>query len=113
MSGFFLVYFKPGSNWTPGQSVFHQPLDGHVAYLRQLHDRGQLFAAGPLADGSGGLTILQDVSEDEARSLMDADPAVKDRTLAFEIVPWLPIAWDAVTDARVPYESPRRRPATK
>jgi hypothetical protein len=61
----------------------------HRGYVRKLLEHGQLAAAGPFADGSGGLFIYEAATMDSARRLADADPyalggAIKDRT----ITPW-------------------------
>lgn len=104
MPQFFAVFFKPGPNWLPGQSIFEQPLDEHVAHLHHLYQQGKLLMAGPLSDSNGGLTILQVIDEPEARTLIEPDPAILNQTLQADLHPWSPIAWDHVTEASALYE---------
>ena len=47
----------------------------HVAYLRSLDDRGLLVVCGPFRDG-GGMVCLTAASEDDARTIAEADPFV-------------------------------------
>lgn len=109
MAGFFAVFFKLGPQWIPGKSIFEQPLDDHVAYLRDLFDRQKGLMAGPLSDSAGGLTILQADDEAEARTLIAQDPAVIHQILQAELHPWSPIAWDHSDETRVLYEVPLLR----
>jgi hypothetical protein len=50
--------------------------------------------AGPLRDGTGGLTIMTVESEAEARELIDQDPDVAREILRPEIRAWFPIDWE-------------------
>jgi uncharacterized protein YciI len=90
----FAVFFRPGPNWQDGVSIFDQPLDAHLAYLRNLYERGAVVAAGPLADSWGGLTILQARDKETVRELVAGDPSVIEGVLVAETHPWDPIAWD-------------------
>lgn len=91
MNGLVLVFFRPGSAWIPGKTVFEQPLDEHVAYLRDLHAAGKVLMAGPFVDGSGGMTILRTDSEREAAELAAKDPSVIQRILEPTICKWKPL----------------------
>jgi uncharacterized protein YciI len=62
--------------------------DAHLSHLADLHDAGDLVAAGPLEDEKfRGLTILR-VDADEARELMERDPSVRTGRFSLEILPW-------------------------
>jgi uncharacterized protein len=65
--------------------------DAHMAYLASLHADGRLLAAGP-AEPPSGITIvgvcLFRVGLDEARSLLEKDPAVRAGRLRLEVFPW-------------------------
>ena len=50
----------------------HRP--AHRAYLTSLLDKGQLFASGPYADGSGALIVYEADTPDAAESLLKSDP---------------------------------------
>ncbi len=91
MASYFTVFFKPGPHWLEGKTVFEQPLDDHVEYLRDLYQQGRVIMAGPFADGSGGLTILKVNDEAEAHSLMERDPDVIKGILAPDIRAWSPL----------------------
>ena len=64
--------------------------DAHLAHLASLHDAGSLLAAGPLSDPAGelrGLSILS-VGVDEARSLKEADEAVRAGVFSVRLLLW-------------------------
>ncbi len=46
----------------------------HREYIARLSDEGKIVAAGPLADGTGGLFIYSVKDEAEARNLVEEDP---------------------------------------
>jgi uncharacterized protein YciI len=63
--------------------------DSHMAHLADLHEAGQLLAAGPLTDDHfRGLSILN-VDEDTARRLLEEDPAVRAGMIDVLVVPWM------------------------
>jgi hypothetical protein len=62
--------------------------DNHMAHLADLHEAGQLLAAGPLTDAHfRGLMILS-VDESTARRLLEEDPAVRGGRLEALFLPW-------------------------
>jgi uncharacterized protein len=66
--------------------------DAHMAHLADLHDAGQLVAAGPLADLPDrhyrGLSILN-VDAETALELKGSDPAVKAGKFILKAMPWM------------------------
>jgi uncharacterized protein len=63
--------------------------DAHMTYLSDLHDAGQLLAAGPLFDDElRGLSILN-VDPEQALRLKQQDPAVRAGRFSVKVVPWL------------------------
>jgi uncharacterized protein len=48
----------------------------HFEYLKSLLDAGKLILAGPSLEPAFGIIVLEAESEDEARSLIAADPSV-------------------------------------
>ncbi len=100
---YFIVSFTPGPAWRQGVDVFGQTLDQHVDYLNGLYATGAVLMGGPLRDGSGGLTILQCASLEDASSLVESDPAVRDGILAAVVDEWRPIAWGFPSGERPPY----------
>ena len=103
MKQFFAVIYSPGKNWIDGKSIFEQPLDGHVAYVKSLNEDGTVLLAGPFRDDDGGLTILQAESDEEARLIIDEDPDVRAGILRADVRSWRPLALDRDGDQ---YESP-------
>ena len=61
----------------------------HQAYLRNQLDKGVFHITGPLTDGNRirGLVILSAGSLEEAKELVEADPAVQEKVLAVEVHP--------------------------
>jgi uncharacterized protein YciI len=65
--------------------------DAHLSHLADLHEAGHLAAAGPLRDPDSyyrGMSILT-VSVDEARTLAEADPAVRAGKFRVIVLPWM------------------------
>jgi uncharacterized protein YciI len=65
--------------------------DAHLAFLADLHEAGQLLAAGPVGDPEGilrGLSILR-LDPDEARRLKEQDPAVQAGRFSVKTLPWM------------------------
>jgi uncharacterized protein YciI len=65
--------------------------DAHMAHLADLHETGQLLAAGPLLDPRSefrGLSILN-VGVEEATALKESDPAVKAGKYRVVALPWI------------------------
>jgi len=69
-------------------------IQDHFAYVRELEDRGVLFAAGPLWTDDGdyfegdGLLIYRAASLAEAHSIADADPMHASGARTYRIRPW-------------------------
>ena len=63
--------------------------DAHMSHLADLHEAGQLLAAGPLLDPElRGLNIMKG-TPDEARSLLEQDPAVRIGRFTVKTIEWL------------------------
>ena len=65
--------------------------DAHLAHLADLHQAGQLVAAGPLRDPDSyyrGLSILT-VGVQQARALKESDPAVRAGKFRVVVLPWM------------------------
>ncbi|HXZ63968.1 MAG TPA: YciI family protein [Streptosporangiaceae bacterium] len=79
--------------------------DAHLAHLAELHEAGVLLAAGPLQDRNASLRglLIFSVDADEARSLLERDPAVRAGRFDVVVLPWLvPAGAMAFTPARFP-----------
>lgn len=53
-------------------------LNAHVEHLKALSASGSLFLCGPLQDNNAALLIVVANSKEQAQSMMDADPFVKE-----------------------------------
>ncbi len=64
-------------------------LGEHFRYLERLRDEGRLIVAGPsvVADDTFGLVVLAIEDETEARSAMEADPAVAAGVMTAQLRP--------------------------
>ena len=63
--------------------------DAHMSHLADLHEAGQLLAAVPLLDPElRGLNIMKG-TPDEARSLLEQDPAVRIGRFTVKTIEWL------------------------
>ncbi len=66
--------------------------DAHMSHLADLHEAGQLLAAGPVLGAPDrelrGFSILS-VDPERARELKEQDPAVRAGMYRIEVFPWL------------------------
>ena len=71
---------------TERNQIHHQHLRNVIALLQS----GKAVAAGPFGDGSdiAGIFILRAASTEEAKTWIDADPAVKAELMVGEMHPW-------------------------
>jgi uncharacterized protein len=80
---------------TPPRPTLHQDVSEkeraimarHAAYWSELMEQGGVIVYGPVVDRSGswGLAVFPADSEDDARALAEADPAVSSGMATFEI----------------------------
>lgn len=70
MAKFMLIAAYPSEKSGERQEVRPR----HREYLKELVDKGKLFASGPWADDSGACIIYEAVDEAEVRALFAADP---------------------------------------
>ncbi len=72
-----VVRFRAGPTWESGPPEEQPGWDEHAAFVDDLVERGIFVMGGPLSDHSGSMTLLENVSEDEARELVARDPFVE------------------------------------
>jgi len=95
MTTYVVGFFHRGPNWTARETDETRRIqEGHLANFRKLADAGRLIVAGPFSDNGElrGMLIFKLDSVDEARRLMDADPALKAGRLTLELHPWFAAA---------------------
>jgi uncharacterized protein YciI len=91
MTTYYVGLLFRGPAWTPERTPEVEAIqEGHMANIRRLADEGKLLLAGPFTDGGDlrGMFVFQVGSMEEARALVDTDPAVKAGRLRVEIHPW-------------------------
>jgi uncharacterized protein YciI len=97
MTTLFLMFRDPGPSWVPGLPTRQQPLwDEHAAFMDRLFEQGRIVLAGPYADGSRALVIVEARDADEASALLEDDPWVKSGILVSGNV----IEWTIFLDSR-------------
>lgn len=97
MALYYMVLLKRGPKWTPEVTDETKKIqEGHMANIQRMADSGKMVLAGPFLDGGElrGIFLFKVGSAEEAKAMMDSDPAVQAGRLIGEIHPWM-------TDARV------------
>jgi uncharacterized protein YciI len=63
---------------------------GHLSNINRLAELGKIVVAGPFGDNGNwrGVFIFDCPTEEEVRTLLNSDPAIKAGRLAYEIHPW-------------------------
>lgn len=60
----------------------------HLEYLQKVKEEGKIFAMGPFADGSGGMVIYLAESYEEAKTLAEQDPYVREKVRRLDLREW-------------------------
>lgn len=85
----FLIIKKPRENFintmTDGES---EVMSAHFLYLKQMLKEGKLILAGPVTTGDFGVSIVETETEDEAREIVNNDPAVQAGIMQPRIYPY-------------------------
>ncbi len=92
MVKFQMAIMKRGPKWgSTTEAQRNQILHQHLRNVIALLQSGKAVAAGPFGGDSdvAGLFILRAASPEEAKTWVDADPAVKAELLVGEMHPWL------------------------
>lgn len=88
-SPFYLFIYRPGPAWKPGVPMAGQAMRPHGEYIAKLDGEGRIVAAGGFAD-NGGMAIVRAASLEEARRMLDADPAVESGLFLADLQAWKP-----------------------
>jgi uncharacterized protein len=90
MTTYVVGVIRKGPNWGTGTPSERQRIqDGHMANIRKMADTGKLIAAGPFEnDQLRGLFIFGVSSTEEARALVNEDPAVVAGRLTVDLYQW-------------------------
>lgn len=91
MKMYVLVMLKTGSNTTTEKKVIDSLFGGHMQNINRMVKDGKLVVAGPLKKNDKtyrGIFILNAKTLDEARALLQTDPAVQSGLLDAEMYEW-------------------------
>jgi len=92
MKSYFLVILKTGTNATTDQELIAECFIGHMDNINRLVVEGKLIVAGPLEKNEKnyrGIFILNNLKTiEEAKELLQTDPAIKNGLLDYEILTW-------------------------
>ncbi len=91
MTTYYVGFLYRGAKWTPGETPESRQLqEAHMANIQKMAAAGKLVIAGPFMDNGDlrGLYVFRAASADEAKALVESDPAVKAGRLRFELHPW-------------------------
>lgn len=86
---YFFVMLKKGPNRSQDSQQANKIQEGHMQNIIHLSEIGKLVCAGPFGDDEGGgILILNVKTFEEAKEIVEKDPAVISGRLIFEIRPW-------------------------
>jgi len=91
MKMYVLVLLKSGENKTANQITTDSLFSGHMQNINRLVKLGKLVVAGPLQKNEKdyrGIFILDVKTIEEAKSLLETDPAIHAKLLAAELYGW-------------------------
>jgi len=91
MKGFVLVILKTGSNNSTDKEAKNSAFRGHFDNINRLVDENKLIVAGPFGKNDNtfrGLFILDVATINEAKALLQLDPAIKEGYLKPELYNW-------------------------
>jgi uncharacterized protein YciI len=95
MTTYVMGLLRRGPNWSPAVTAETQRIqEGHLANIRKMADTGKLIVAGPFSDDGDlrGVFIFQNTSMEEAKTMVELDPAVRAGRLVVELHPWFAAA---------------------
>lgn len=91
MKMYILVILKTGENKHLDKKIQDSLFIGHLRNIGRLANDGKLIIAGPLEKNKNsyeGIFVLNVKTFDEARILLDTDPAIKSKLLDTELFQW-------------------------
>jgi len=91
MKSYILVILKTGPNTTTNKTFIDSCFGGHMSNMQTMVKQGKLIVAGPLGKNDKsyrGIFILNAKKVEEAKDLLQTDPAVKNKLLEAELYNW-------------------------
>jgi len=91
MRAYMFVLLKTGPADVRDEAKRQELFEGHMANIVRLTKERKITLAGPFTDEKRvlrGLFVLDTGTVDEARALVESDPAVAAGVFTYEIIPW-------------------------
>lgn len=90
MKTYYLVFLKKGTKRDQDSITSAKIQKGHMAHLNKMYADGKMDLAGPMmGDGDlRGICVYNVGSLEEAKKLVESDPAIISGRLVAEILPW-------------------------
>ncbi|MBX7042997.1 MAG: YciI family protein [Ignavibacteria bacterium] len=91
MKSYVLAVLKDGTNNSTDADYVNRIFRGHMDNIGRLAKEGKLVVAGPFGENEKnyrGIYIFSVSTVEEARKLVETDPAVTEKLLDFEMYPW-------------------------
>ncbi|MCI9844777.1 YciI family protein [Flavobacterium pectinovorum] len=91
MKKYVFCLLKSGTNTTISKEESKKLFEGHMANINKLAKEGKLVVAGPFMKNERnyrGIYIFNVETIDEAKALVDTDPAIEAKLLEAELTPW-------------------------
>ncbi|MEP6793746.1 MAG: YciI family protein [Saprospiraceae bacterium] len=90
MKHYVLAFLRKGPNRDQDSMRTAQLMRKHLDNIKRMADEGKLTIAGPFEDDGDirGIYIFNVSTIEEAKALMETDPAIQEGRLAMELHPW-------------------------
>ncbi|MFN4234567.1 MAG: YciI family protein [Bacteroidia bacterium] len=91
MKNYIFVILKTGSNQSANKSFVDSCFKGHMSNMGVLIEQGKLIVAGPFGKNDKsyrGIFILNAKDFEEAQTILQSDPAIKENLLEAELYKW-------------------------
>jgi len=92
MTNYVVGFLHKGPKWTAESTEETKKIQqGHMANISKMAATGKLIVAGPFTDNGDlrGMFIFKEVTMDQARKMVDADPAIQAGRMVVRLHPWL------------------------
>jgi uncharacterized protein YciI len=91
MKNYIFVLLTTGDSIVSDKKVRDSLFGGHMQNMIRMEEMGKLVVAGPFHDNTNaweGIFILNTTDMEEAKSLLQSDPAIANHLLNTSMVPW-------------------------
>jgi uncharacterized protein YciI len=83
-TGYFIAFYTPGSAWSKGKPANEQKnFTEHSTHLSELRQKNKIDIGGRYENSM--MLIVRAKSEEEAKSFLEDDPAVKNKLFKIEV----------------------------